>query len=122
MSRSESPSDAVALYPKRVLALSLAAWPLARFLRAEERQGATARPADRPFALVAAQQGGRRVVMGNAAARHKGIAEGQLLTNALAVVPDLATADADPRADRGSSSSYRGNSFQHQFHFVPWHR
>jgi len=81
----------------RWLGLWLPRWSTDRWRR-------TRRPAERidtaPLALVAAGSGGVRVVAVDRRAAAQGIAPGQTLADARAVLPGLVVANADPAADR----------------------
>jgi protein ImuB len=55
--------------------------------------------ADPPFALIATERGVRRLYAVDAAAAALGLYAGQKATDAMALVPELATADADPAGD-----------------------
>ncbi|HXF55744.1 MAG TPA: DNA polymerase Y family protein [Hyphomicrobiaceae bacterium] len=87
----------------RIVSVWLKSWPIARLLRAQT-QGAAGSPAEavdpgRPLALVAAGQGGVRLVAVNSAARRSGLTAGELLANARSKVRNLQVRDADPAAD-----------------------
>ena len=79
----------------RVASLFLPAWPTDRL----RRHGRAALPVGQPFATRA--HDGRRSVVAAAdmAARAQGVRPGMPLAHALATVPDLAVADADPEGD-----------------------
>ena len=52
-----------------------------------------------PFALIRAERGGLALAAVDAAAAAAGLGPGQRLTDARAILPELATAEEDPRAD-----------------------
>ncbi|WP_255500850.1 DNA polymerase Y family protein [Caulobacter sp. 17J80-11] len=81
----------------RILSVWSPNWPIASFRRRTRTAGA--RPAD-PFALVESVKGARRLSALDEAAAAEGLFVGQALADALALVPALVTADADPEADR----------------------
>ena len=89
---------------RRILSFWLPDWPIERLIRAHaleaEGLGSAADGAHVPFVLASAQQGGRRVTALTRAAGARGIVAGQLLTNALALCPELKIREADPAGDR----------------------
>jgi len=60
---------------------------------------------DPPFALLVSERGTRRLAAVDAAAAARGLSAGQKAADALALVPQLVTADHDPDADRRALES-----------------
>jgi protein ImuB len=83
----------------RWLSLLLPCWPIQR-LRLAARRRREPWPEGRPLALVAAGQGGQRLLAVSAAAAALGLTPGLLLTDARAACPALLVRPADPAADR----------------------
>lgn len=84
---------------RRIVAVFLPHWPMDRFFRT--LKGSVGKPIDRrqPFALAAAAQGGLRITARNHAAAKEGIAQGQLVADAMALCPALDMREADFAAD-----------------------
>jgi protein ImuB len=91
----------------RILSVWSPNWPIATW----RRKHACASPAEspsplqteeRPFALIATDRGVRRLYALDDAAAALGLFVGQKATDALALVPELATAEADPEGDQAS--------------------
>lgn len=78
---------------RRIVSVFLPHWPVERFLR-----GRSLDP-KRPLALAMAAQGGQRITGRNRAAAQAGIAAGQLVADAMALVPDLDVHPADAPGD-----------------------
>ena len=64
------------------------------------QESSSAAPADTPFVLVEKRRGAMRIAALDRHARTLGLAPGMALADARARVPDLATIDHDPEADR----------------------
>jgi protein ImuB len=79
----------------RILSVWSPNWAITCWRR---RTPASARPAD-PFALVETRKNARRLAAIDAKAAAAGLQPGQTLADALALVPELKTADAEPEAD-----------------------
>ena len=73
---------------------------MARTKRTPTSSTFTARDDDAPSVLTAAVRNVRQVTAANEAARRHGVSPGMTLTHARALMPDIATASADPDADR----------------------
>lgn len=95
----------------RILSVWCPNWPITTWRRrnpnafAPEARpvapGAASASGDQPpFALLASERGTRRLVAVDEAARALGLSAGQKAADALALVPQLVTADHDPAADR----------------------
>ena len=81
---------------KRVVSLFLPTWPAARLFR---KLGSGAPSPDTPVVLVG-REGSRRMVLAvNAAARALGLHSGMSATQAQALLPNLATFEAEPKED-----------------------
>jgi protein ImuB len=72
-------------------------WPIAGWRR--RRAAPSASVAHAPFALVETVRGVRRLAAADAAAARLGLSAGQKAADALALVPDLVLADAEPDKD-----------------------
>ncbi len=88
---------------RRIVSLWLPHWPTDR-LSLTRKTGFCDKPDnallnEKPLALVTSQQGGMRITAVNRLAVQQGLYAGQLLTEARALVMDLAVHDADPQAD-----------------------
>lgn len=79
------------------------------------RRSGSAPPAEQPFATVAAGNV-RRIVAVDGGARRAGIAPGMSVADALAVLPGLVLAPADPEADRALVDRLADWSS----HYTPW--
>jgi len=78
----------------------LCVWPPNWAIANWKRRNPSASPDEAtPFALVAPARGARRLTAVNAAAAAQGLFVGQKETDAAALTPNLARADADPEAD-----------------------
>jgi protein ImuB len=78
----------------RILSVSCPTWPISVW----RRKNPGAWP-DKPFALVIAERGVRRLHAVDEAAAHLGLYPGQKAADAGALVPELAVEDADPDGD-----------------------
>jgi protein ImuB len=80
----------------RILCVWSPTWPIANWRR---RYGSSG---DEPFALIASESGVRRLFAVDETAASLGLFVGQKATDAAALVPELAVADADPAADHAA--------------------
>lgn len=85
----------------RILCVWSPSWPIANWRRRNPSDTpAESEPAEEaPFALVETLRGARRLTAVNVAAARLGLHPGQKAAAALAIVPGLVLADADPAAD-----------------------
>ena len=81
----------------RILCMWSPAWAIANWRRRHPSAWS-----DKPFALIATERGVRRLSAIDEAAEALGLFVGQKATDASALVPDLAAADADPAADQAA--------------------
>ena len=79
----------------RILCVWSPSWAIANWRRRNPSASS-----DKPFALIAIERGVRRLSAVDGAAAALGLFVGQKATDAVALVPDLAAADADPRPIR----------------------
>ncbi len=86
---------------RRIASVYLSHWPVDRFFRATRvlRDAATR---DAALVLTMPMNGGRRITALTAAAQAQGIAEGQLVADAMALYPALDVRDADFATDRAA--------------------
>jgi protein ImuB len=83
----------------RILSVWSPNWAIATW----RRKHASGSPAEGPpFALIASERGVRRLAAVDEGAQALGLFAGQKATDAMALVPELATADADPDGDAKS--------------------
>ncbi|MFI4976659.1 MAG: DUF6504 family protein [Caulobacterales bacterium] len=88
----------------RILCVWSPNWAIATWRRKNPSVSPADSPADsgRPFALVATERGVRRLTAVDEAAAALGLHAGQKVTDAMALVPELVTAEADPEGDRAA--------------------
>ena len=93
----------------RILSVWCPNWPITTWRRrnpgcdGQGEGGATGgKSVPPPFALLVSEAGTRRLVAVNEAAQALGLRPGQKAADAMALVPDLVTADHDPQADRAA--------------------
>ena len=79
----------------RILCVWSPTWAITNW----KRRNLSASPGEAPFALVALERGVRRLSAVDEGAAALGLYAGQRATDATALVPELAVADADPAAD-----------------------
>src|ERR1700733_3808470 len=82
----------------RILCVWSPNWAIANFKR-RQPSASPGEGAGRPLVLIAAERGVRRLAAGDEAGAAPGVFIGQKGADAAALVPDLAAAEADPRAD-----------------------
>ncbi|MEW5684973.1 MAG: DUF6504 family protein [Pseudomonadota bacterium] len=83
----------------RILCAWSPLWAIANWRRRNPRTDAPPDAAHPPFALIATEQQARRLWAVSPEAARLGLRVGQKATDALALVPELASADAEPEAD-----------------------
>jgi len=81
----------------RILCAWSPTWPIANWRRRNPSASSAS-----PFALIAVDRGVRRLSAVDDAAAMLGLFVGQKATDAVALVPELATAEADPAADQAA--------------------
>jgi protein ImuB len=81
----------------RILSVWSPTWPIATWRR--RRSASPASSTAEPFALIASERGVRRLHAVDEAAAALGLFPGQKATDALALVPELVTDEADPDGD-----------------------
>jgi protein ImuB len=92
----------------RILSVWSPSWAIATWRRKhpcvspDENVGETDRAPPRPFALIAAERGVRRLHAVDEAAREAGLYPGQKATDATALAPELLVDDADPQGDQAT--------------------
>lgn len=84
---------------ERILCVWSPSWAIANWKRRNPRPRQSGAGPAEAFALVQAERGARRLYAVNRAAAALGLFVGQKATDAAALVPELAVADADPAAD-----------------------
>jgi protein ImuB len=85
----------------RILSVWSPTWPIATWRR-KHPSGSPAEAGARPFALIATDRGVRRLYAVDEAAAAEGLFAGQKATDAMALVPELVTEEADPEGDLAS--------------------
>lgn len=86
---------------KRFVSIWLSRWETDRFFRAHRKSEAASADSSVPFALIESGAGGDRIAALTSAAQKLGLAEGDLLIDARALVPTLQTASREFEAARG---------------------
>jgi len=86
----------------RILSVWSPTWPIATWRRKHRSASPAEASTTSLFALIAADRGVRRLYALDEAAAGLGLFVGQKATDAMALVPELTTADADPDGDRAA--------------------